>query len=137
MYSRNYQYGGLGEVPVTPQTETTDEAYKLVFNQILQNGDHFPDLRIPIPAEGDVLVTDIFGSSTGAFSIQFFDQAGRPMSSAEMNSVNAMGTAQLPVPFGGITYPRSGQIRVSITNLLAGVNTIQIVLSGMIHRQPK
>ena len=126
----------LGEVPVTPATVTTDETYKLVFNQTLQNGDSFTDLRIPIPTDGDFTVTDLSGSSTGAYQIQFFDAAMRPLSSAPINNVNAIGTAQLPVPFGAITYPRSGQIRVSITNLLAGVNTVQVILSGMIHRSP-
>lgn len=127
---------GMGEAPVIAAPETTDEAFKLVFNIVLQVGDAFPDLRVPIPTEGDVMVTDVYGSSTGAYNIQFFDAAQRPLSSAPIANVNAIGTAQLPVPFGGITYPRSGQVRVSITNTLAGVNTVQLVLGGIIHRKP-
>jgi hypothetical protein len=129
-------HAALGEVPVTPAQQTTDEAYKLVFNQVLQNGDSFTDLRIPIPTDGDITITDVYGTSTGAYAVQFFDAAMRPMSSAPYNNTNAIGTAQLPVPFGGLTYPRSGQLRISLTNQLAGANTIQIVLSGIIHRAP-
>jgi len=132
-------FSGFGEAPVTAAAtaDTTDEQFKLVFNVVLQEDDAFPDLRIPIPTEGDVLVTDVYGTSTGAYSIQFFDSNERPMSSAQINNVNAIGTAQLPVPYGGITYPRSGQVRVAVTNLLAGVNTLQLILSGMIHRLPR
>jgi hypothetical protein len=131
-----YVRGGLGEVPVEPATLTTDETYKLVFNQVLQNGDIFTDLKIPIPTDGDITITDVYGTSTGAYAVQFFDTAGRPLSSAPLNNTNAVGTAQLPVPFGSLTYPRSGQMRISLTNQLAGVNTVQVILSGIIHRRP-
>ncbi len=129
-----YPYA-LGEAPVTqPQPDAnsvTEEPYKLVWNQTLQNGDSFNDLRQTIDWDGDFIVTDVYGTSTGAYSIQFFNGANRAMSSAQMSNANAVGTAQFPLPYGGVRYPAGGQIRIAITNQLAGVNTVQLVFSGI------
>jgi hypothetical protein len=115
--------------PATPQY--TEEPFKLVINQSLAQNAAFADQRAAIDGDGDFIVTDVFGSSTGAYSIKWRNNGMRDMSSAEVNNVNAIGTAQFPVPFGGVKYQSLGQISYSITNLYAGTNAIQIVLSGI------
>lgn len=107
-----------------------DEQYKLVINQTLTQGQSFPDLRATIDGDGDFVVLDVYGSSDGPFSIKFRNSGLKDMYSAEINSVNAIGTAQFPVPFGGVRYPANGQVSFSITNLHTDTNKVQIVLSG-------
>ena len=126
----------MGEAAVTPQPEFTEESFKLVINQTLAQNDSFPDLRQAVDSDGDFVVTDVYGSSTGAYSILFRNAGLRAMSSAEITNANAVGTAQFPVPFGGARYPAGGQISYSITNKYAGSNVVQIILSGIRLRKP-
>jgi hypothetical protein len=121
----------LNEAPVTAPNATREEAYKLVINQTLQSGESFSDLRQSIDGDGDFVAVSVYGSSTGAYSVKFRDAGMKDLSSAEISNVNSIGTAQFPVPFGGIQYPSLGQISFAMTNLLAGANTIQIVIEGL------
>ena len=121
----------IGEAPVTAAHAITEEDYKLVVNLSLAENAAFPDLRAPVDADGDFIVTDVYGTSTGAYSIAFRNAGGRALSSAEISNANAIGTAQFPVPFGGVQYPAGGQIAYSITNAYAGTNAIQLVLRGI------
>ena len=77
----------------------------------------------------------VYGVSTGPYTIQFRNAANRALSSAQISNANAVGTAQFPVPFGGVKYPAGGQISIAITNTYAGVNTIELILSGIKQRK--
>lgn len=110
-----------------PQTR---EIYRLVINQTLSSGQSLSDNRIGLDGDGDFLALSVYGSSDGAYSIKFRNAAIKDLSSAEIQNANAVGTAQFPVPFGGVLYPALGQLSYSITNLLGGTNNIQIVIEG-------
>lgn len=111
------------------------ETFKLVINQALANGAAFSDLRANIDGDGDFVALNIWGTSDGAYSIKFRNSQFKDMASAEASNANSIGTAQFPVPFGGIRYPKLGQISFSITNLYAGTNNVQIVIEGYRMRQ--
>ncbi len=125
----------LKELSPSDSKQTTPETFTLVLDQVLAQNAAFSDVRANIDGDGDFTVYSVYGSSTGAFSIKFRDAKMRDMSSAEKTNVNAVGTAQFPVPYGEVRYPSQGQISFSITNLYAGQNTIQICLEGIRHRK--
>ena len=128
----------MGEAAVAQQpvtAEFTEESYKQVIKLTLAQNDSFPDLRYPIDSDGDFTVTDVYGTSDGPYTIQFRNAANRALSSAQMSNANAIGTAQMPVPFGSVSYPASGQISVAITNKFAGDNNIEIILDGIKRRR--
>lgn len=130
-------YRTMGEAPVTPpQPEYTEEPFKLVINQTLALNDSFNDLRQAVDPDGDLVITDVYGSSDGPYSILFRNAGLRAMSSAQVKNLNAVGTAQFPVPFGAVKYPAGGQISYAITNLHTGSNAVQLVLSGIRLRKP-
>lgn len=131
---------GLGEAAADQPTPATgaqfiDEAHKIVQSITLAQNDNFPDMRANVDADGDFIVTDVYGTSTGPYAIQFRNAAGRNLSTAAMSNANAIGTAQFPVPFGGVPYPAAGQISFAIQNKHAGANTIELVLSGVKRRR--
>lgn len=130
----NRLFHNLGDAsqPATPQY--TEEPFKVVINQTLNSGDSFGDLRQAIDKDGDFVATDVYGTSTGSYTIQWFNAGHRAMSSAQIQNTNAIGTAQFPVPFGGVQYPAGGQIAYAITNTSGAGNTIQIVISGIKQR---
>jgi hypothetical protein len=129
--SRTYTLGDTAaSQPAAPAAAPIERAYKLVINQTLAQSATFSDLRAQIDSDGDFIVTDVYGSSTGSFSIKFRDAGMKDLSSAEINSANAIGTAQFPVEYGAVRYRALGQLSYSITNLYAGQNVIQLVLSG-------
>jgi hypothetical protein len=128
----------LGEAQVTPAAppaEFTEETYKQVVKLTLQVNDHFEDLRFPVDADGDFTITDVYGTSDGPYSVLFRSPSNRAMSSAEISNVNAIGTAQMPVPFGSVTYPAGGQISLAVTNKHNAANAIEIVLDGIKRRR--
>jgi hypothetical protein len=127
---RTYSLGDAAPA-AAPPAAVQEETYRLVINQTLNEGDAFGDNRAAIDGDGDFVVTDVYGSSTGPYSIKWRNPGMKDLSSAEINNANAIGTAQFPVPYGGIQYRALGQISYSITNLYAGINTIQLVLSGV------
>jgi hypothetical protein len=129
--SRTYTLGDAPPAaPAAPAAAPIERAYKLVVNQTLAQNAAFADLRAAIDSDGDFIITDVYGSSTGPFSIKFRDAGMKDLSSAEINSANAIGTAQFPVEYGAVRYRALGQLSYSITNLYAGSNVIQLVLSG-------
>ncbi len=129
--------GYLGEAAVQPpaaQPANTpyEEPGDYVFKRTLAAGEHFADLSQFIDKDSDFIWLATAGKSTGAYSVQFRNPGNRALSSSEEQADNCIGTGQFPVPWlKPIVYPAGGRIGISITNLTAAPNEVEIVFKGV------
>ena len=142
-----YRYG-LGEAPIEQQAPPdaqqslyqqslaeggpSEEPGCYVFKRSLAGNDKAPNLRQPIDGDSDFVLTAIYGRSTGTFTLNITDRAGKPIYSAEADSRNVMGTAQFPVPIRpALWFPAGGQIGISVTETSGVANDLEIVFQGI------
>ena len=75
--------------------------------------------------------TQIYGTCTGTYRIQFQLPSGRWMSSAKINNVNQIGTAQFPVFLDPAVKVRpSGRIGINIQDTSSASNEIEMIFGG-------
>ena len=79
------------------------------------------------------LWTGLAGTSTGLYSVQFVLPSGRLLSTAPVQSVNMIGTAQFPVPIWPPSkVPAGGKVGINLlTDLTSAENTVQILFAGV------
>lgn len=125
----------LGEAavqPAAPQMTPYEEPGDYVFTRTLAANEHFADLSQFIDKDSDFIWLATAAKSTGNFSVQFRNPGNRALSSSEEQADNCLGTGQFPVPWlTPIAYPAGGRIGLSITNLTANSNAIEIVFKGI------
>lgn len=110
----------------------SEEPGHYVFKRSLLASEKAPNLRQPIDGDSDFVLTAIYGRSTGTFTLNISDRAGKPIYSAEADSRNVMGTAQFPVPIRpALWFPAGGQISISATDTSAAPNDLEIVFQGI------
>jgi hypothetical protein len=133
--SRSIFIPGLGNVapqamPVEPRYY--DEPSVYVFQRTLAANQSLTDLSQLFDGDSLFLWMGVYGSQTGAYSIRFRSPNGRYLSSALLRNVNAIGTAQFPVPiFPALPVPISGKIGIDITDLSGAANSVEICFAGV------
>jgi hypothetical protein len=124
-------YPGMGQVEQPPVPSFYEETFQYVFQISLTSNQVVKEQRQTIDRDADFIWTAIWGTQTGAYSIQFRDAQGRIMSSGEVRNVNAVGTAQFPVPLmKPRIIPGGGFITMNLTELSGAGNTIELVFGG-------
>lgn len=75
--------------------------------------------------------TEIYGSATSTYTIQFRLPSGRWMSSAKINNANQVGTAQFPVFLDPLVKVRpNGRIGINIKDTSSAPNTVELIFGG-------
>lgn len=75
--------------------------------------------------------SEIYGSATSTYTIQFRLPSGRWMSSAKINNANQVGTAQFPVFLDPLVKVRpNGRIGINIKDTSSAPNTVELIFGG-------
>jgi hypothetical protein len=114
-----------------PYTEPGKYVFQITLAAAPGAGDHFSDLKQFIDKDSDFELTDLAAVSTGDFSFNYRTPGSKDVFSTDVHASNALGTGQFPVPVvPSLVYLAGSKLGLSLTNLTAAPNTIEIVFSG-------
>jgi hypothetical protein len=117
------------------QSYAGDMSFDYPYDKVLDNTDTpLPNEAIRTDTDSDFL---LYGLSINAFTsilftLQFRDSSGNYFSSAPVYAANYMGQGAAPYLFIGKPriFPPGSQLGISIQNLSAATNTIQLLFRG-------
>lgn len=127
---------GQAEQEIIQAAEATGEAFhtepaSYAYQVTLTADQDLPDQSQLFDGDSWFYWTEIYGSATSTYKIQFRLPSGRWMSSAKINHANQVGTAQFPVFLDPLVKVRpNGRIGINIEDTSSAENTVELIFGG-------
>ena len=127
---------GQAEQEIIQAAEAAGEAFhtepaSYAYQVTLTADQDLPDQSQLFDGDSWFYWTEIYGSATSTYSIQFRLPSGRWMSSAKINNANQVGTAQFPVFLDPLVKVRpNGRIGINIKDTSSAENTVELIFGG-------
>ena len=123
--------GGAGSPANQPTYVEEPAIYPFVLT--LTSNEHVPNVAVNIDRDSDFLLTGIWGSSTGNYTLNFRLPSGREISTQEMLNTDFIGTANQPTAIGPPPIYRAGSNgpQLALTEASGAPNTVQIYFGGI------
>lgn len=123
------------QASASPQNQPTyvEEPATYLFTIALTADEHVPNASVNIDRDSDFLLTGIYGSSTGAYTLNFRLPSGRLYSNAELLNTDLLGTANQPTAIGPPPIYRAGSVgpQLELTDVSAATNNVAIIFVGI------
>ena len=99
----------------------------------LTSDQHIADTAVNIDRDSDFLLTGIWGSSTGPYTLNFRLPSGRQVSTQEILDTDLLGTANQPTAIGPPPIYRAGSNgpQLSLTDVSGASNSIRLYFGGI------
>jgi hypothetical protein len=103
------------------------------FTTSLGADDTITDVAVNIDRDSDFLLTGIWGSSTGEFTMNFRLPSGRQIANQAILNTDVLGTANQPTSIGPPPIYRAGSVgpQLTLTDLSGATNNITILFGGI------
>jgi len=103
------------------------------FTTQLSSDEAVTDVAVPIDRDSDFLLTGIWGSSSGEFTLNFRLPSGRQISNQQILNTDILGTANQPVSIGPPPIYRAGSVgpQLDLTDISGATNNITILFGGI------
>lgn len=115
------------------QPQYVEEPAIYPFVITLSAGQHIPDTAVNIDRDADFLLTGIWGSSTGDYTLNFRLPSGRQISTQEILDTDLLGTANQPTAIGPPPIYRAGSSgpQLSMTDVSSNTNDVRLYFAGI------
>lgn len=119
--------------PDAPQPQFVEEPGIYPFTFTLTGNQAVQDIPVVIDRDSDFLLTGIWGSSTGLYTLNFALPSGRKICSSQILNTNIIGTANQPTPIGPPPIYRAGSKgpAVDLTDITGAGNSVTIYFGGL------
>lgn len=126
---------------MTPQASTqtanqptyVEEPAIYEFTTQLTSDESVTDVAVNIDRDSDFLLTGIWGSSTGEYTLNFRLPSGRQISNQQILNTDLIGTANQPTSIGPPPIYRAGSVgpQLDLTDISGATNNITILFGGI------
>lgn len=123
---------------VTPASSVSQPSYVeepviYPFVTTLTSDQHVSDVAVNIDRDTDFLLTGIWGSSAGNYTLNFRLPSGRQISTQEILDTDLLGTANQPTAIGPPPIYRAGSVgpQLTLTDVSGSSNAIRLYFGGI------
>jgi hypothetical protein len=120
-------------LPGQQVSTTTDVDFTYTYDVVLTASQVLPGQQVSTTTDADFAIRAIVvATSTGSFSIKFYDSQNYALSNDYVASSNILGDASSPFPvFPEVLIPAGGRIGIDIEDTSGDDNTIEILFRGV------